>query len=244
MVSDAPLEYLPLIGPLKRALPRWLKVGAKEHLRRLSFRRHMALAVRSPGLLADAAFLARFRAAWGNVGYSAETPFLTEVLARVRKGPRASVLECGSGISTILTGLALSPGTGNVWALENDVGWFQRVAHVIQKYQIRNVQLIHARLQSYGDYSWYAPPLARMPKFNLVICDGPTETTAGGRYGVLSVMKAHLADDAVVLLDDAHTATGHGVLARWQDEGRARVELREGATRGFAIVTVQKSREH
>ena len=36
-----------------------------------------------------------------------------------------------------------------------------------------------------------------------------------------------LADDAVVLVDDAETAIGRGVLARWTEDGLARVELRE-----------------
>ena len=83
-----------------------------------------------------------------------------------------------------------------------------------------------------------------MPRFHLVICDGPTETTPGGRYGILRVMAAHLADDAIVLLDDADTAIGRAALARWQDEGLARVELREGPDGAFAIVTVQKQLEH
>ena len=57
-------------------------------------------------------------------------------------------------------------------------------------------------------------------------------------------MTPYLADDAVILFDDADTAIGRAVLARWQDEGLARVELRESSDGVFAIVTVQKRREY
>jgi hypothetical protein len=57
-------------------------------------------------------------------------------------------------------------------------------------------------------------------------------------------MTPHLADDAVVLFDDADTTIGRAVLARWEDEGLARVELRESSDGVFAIVTVQKRREY
>ena len=130
--------------------------------------------------------------------------------------------------------------SGAIWALESDPDWVQRVARVVHAYRLHNVRLIHAPLQSYGDYSWYAPPpIVPAPRFQLVICDAPTEATPGGRYGLLPVMAAHLSDDAVILLDDAETTTGRGVLARWQDEGWARVELRESAQGAFAVVTPQ-----
>jgi hypothetical protein len=241
-VLDAPLEDAPFLGPIKRVLPSRLKTAAREGWRELSFRRHMTRLLRCPSLLADTDFLASIGEAWGNSGYRADVAFLLEALARVRNGAGAgSVLECGSGLSTVLIGLAMSAGSAEdkIWALENDEYWLQRVAHVSQTYRLRNVQLIHAPLQRYGDYTWYAPPLARMPRFQLVICDGPIQATPGGRYGLLPVMAAHLAHDAVVLLDDADTESGRGVLARWQAEGRACVELRESTHGTFAILTAR-----
>jgi predicted O-methyltransferase YrrM len=234
-------DDISLVRSIKRALLRPMKAAAKAGLRQLSFRRHMNQAARSPSLLDDPAFLAEIRQAWGNVAYSGDVSLLIEALGRVRGGAGGAVLECGSGISTILLSLAMPRRPGcEIWALENDVRWFERVASVTRQYQLGNVQLVHAPLRSYGDYMWYAAPLQRMPRFHLVICDGPTEATRGGRYGLLPVMAPRLADDAVVLVDDADTAVGRGVLARWADEGLARVELREGPDGAFAIVTLQK----
>ena len=80
---------------------------------------------------------------------------------------------------------------------------------------------------------WYGAPLRAprgwsrrggvgaqpMPRFDLVICDGPTEATPGGRYGLLPIMARHLSEDAVVRLDDADTKTGRDVLARGRMKG-------------------------
>jgi len=228
-----------LVRSIKLALLRPMKAAAKEGLRQLAFRRCMNRAARSPSLLADPAFLAEIREAWGNLAYSAEVSFLTEAIGRVRGAAGSAVLECGSGISTILMGLSLPPGC-EIWALENDARWLERVTSVASQYHLGNVQLVHAPLQSYGDYMWYAAPVERMPRFHLVICDGPTEATPGGRYGLLPVMASRLADDAVILIDDADTAVAHGVLARWADDGLARVELREGLDGVFAIVMLQR----
>jgi len=226
---------------IKQGLLRPLKAAVNERVRQLSFRRYMNQAVRMPSLLDEPAFLADIRAAWGNLGYSADVSFLAEALRRVRGLAPGAVLECGSGISTILMGLSIPDrAMCEIVVFENDVRWFERVASVTRQYRFTNVHLVHAPLQSYGDYMWYALPTQRMPRFHLVICDGPTEATPGGRYGLLPVMAPHLGKDAVILLDDVDTRIGRNVLARWENEGLiARVELRAGTDGVFGVVTAK-----
>jgi predicted O-methyltransferase YrrM len=226
---------------IKRGLLRPLKVAVNERVRQLSFRRYMNQAVRNPSVLDEPAFLADIRAAWGNEGYSADVSFLAEAIRRVRGLAAGAVLECGSGISTVLMGLSIPDrATCEIVVFENDVRWFERVTSVTRQYRFANVHLVHTPLQSYGDYMWYAPPTQRMPRFHLVVCDGPTEATPGGRYGLLPVMAPHLVKDAVILLDDVDTKIGRDVLARWENEGLvARVELREGTDGVFGIVTAK-----
>lgn len=75
------------------------------------------------------------------------------------------------------------------------------------------------RLASYGDYTWYVPPLEQMPSgFGLVICDGPPGDTLGGRYGMLPVMKTRLARHCVILLDDVQRPAEREVAERWARE--------------------------
>ena len=65
------------------------------------------------------------------------------------------------------------------------------------------------------------PPLAEMPKeFQLVTCDGPPGSTAGGHYGLLPVMGERLPAEAVILLDDTSGRARSKSLRRWTNELR------------------------
>lgn len=226
---------------IKQTLLSPLKAAAKDGLRQRLFQLYMNRAAHSPSLLEDPAFLADMREAWGNIDYSADPSFLAEALERMRGLTGGAVLECGSGLSTILISLSAPRRSGcEIWVLESDLPWLERVGAVIRQHQLNNVRLIHAPLRSYGAYTWYAAPIQRMPRFELVICDGPPEATLGGRYGLLPVMAPYLADDAVIVLDDADTAIGRAVLARWADEGPAHVDLRHGPDGVFGVATLQK----
>jgi hypothetical protein len=87
---------------IKQTLLSPLKTAATEEIRHLAFRHCMNRATRSPARLESPAFLAEIREAWGNVDYSADVAFLAEAVERVRGVGDGAVLECGSGLSTIL----------------------------------------------------------------------------------------------------------------------------------------------
>ncbi len=185
----------------------------------------------------DRKTLDAMRSAWRNPLYTATLDYLEELshLADSAEGP---VLECGSGLSTLLLGLLTQRRGLRVWSLEHLPRWHDRVAMSLQKCRIENVELCLAPLKAYDAYSWYAPPLERMPKdFRLVVCDGPPGTTPGGRYGLLPIMGEHLAPDCVILFDDASRQGEAQVLRRWAEETGIRVNLVD-AGRGLAVVTL------
>ena len=49
----------------------------------------------------------------------------------------------------------------------------------------------------------------------LVICDGPPSSTAGGRYGLVPVMKASLNTSCRILLDDTHRRKEREIIQHW-----------------------------
>ncbi len=139
------------------------------------------------------------------------------------------VLECGSGLSTILMGFVGASAGSGIWSLENDASWLTRAEKVLQRYRLEHVRVLMAPLKDYGVYTWYGPPLEELPgDFRLVVCDGPVESTPGDRF----------ADGAVLLLDDANTVVGSAVLARWQKAGWVRAEGGESNAGDFAITTL------
>ena len=158
---------------------------------------------------------------WGNESYSAHPEYLEEVVRRctTSSGP---VLECGSGLTTILLGLFAGRRGAQVWTLEHDPEWYERTAAVLRRFQIEGVELVLAPLRDYGQFSWYDAPIDKMPnRFSMVVCDGPPQkTTRGDRYGLLPLMGDRLGSGAVILFDDVQPQEPDPVLSRWLEETR------------------------
>jgi len=173
---------------------------------------------------------------WGNEGFTADIDFLEELVRRAQLTP-GPVLECGSGLTTILLGLLVGRRGIEVWTLEHDREWHARVARVLKQRRIAGINLCIAPLRDYGGFSWYDPPLKRMPKqFCLVVCDGPPGATPGGRYGLLPIMGEYLGSGCVILLDDAGPWATE-TLHRWTTEAPMIVDLLHMPGGSLAIVS-------
>jgi hypothetical protein len=223
-------------GPLRRLVPGPLKRAAKEALLDRKFRNALRRIADLPSdVVPPRELLNELSLGWGNEGFAAQTDYLEEVS---RQAARASgqVLECGSGLTTIMLGLLAGRRGIQTWSLEHFPEWQARVTSVLERFEIPNVQICAAPLRSYGEFSWYDPPLAEMPKeFQLVICDGPPGSTAGGRYGLLPVMGERLPAGTVILLDDATRPGELECLRRWTSEAKFKVSSPD--ENKFAVLT-------
>src|SRR5437588_3730599 len=178
-----------LLQTLKRLVPAPLKRAVKEarvnrKLRR-AVRRIEAL---PPGNIPSADMLIDLQIGWNNDGYVARTDYLKEVArhAAMTSGP---ILECGSGLTTILIGLLAGRRGVETYSLEHIADWRARVNKTLERFQIPRVQVLSAPLKEYKGFAWYGPPLDELPKeFALVVCDGPPGETEGDRYGLVPVM--------------------------------------------------------
>lgn len=234
------LSFLYLITNMQQ-LRRFLPKSFEEALREVYFNFVLRLAILRLTFLAEGETLDRgtltvLRRLWGNVKWSAELEYLEELcsLSARTNGP---ILECGSGLTTVLLALLARKRGITVWSLEHNPKWYDRVKRVLNKHQIENVNLCLAPLRSYGDFMWYNPPMEQMPRdFRLVLCDGPPGTTLGGRYGLISVMDEHIASECIILLDDAGREDEAKILKRWAEEANVQFRL-AGTDRTFASVT-------
>jgi hypothetical protein len=223
---------------LKRWVPRSWKEAAKEAIRQRAFRRAIRHVAGLPlGEVPPREVLQNLQFGWGNEGFAAETNYLEEVARRAATtaGP---ILECGSGLTTILMGLLAGRRGVETWSLEHTPEWRARVVHSLEQFEIPHAHVRPVVLRDYDGFSWYDAPLAELPKeFQLVICDGPPGETRGGRYGLLPVLSARLPAGSVILFDDA-TRTGEAeVLRRWITESRMDVAMREAGNGAFAVIT-------
>ncbi|HSS20820.1 MAG TPA: hypothetical protein VLL54_12155 [Pyrinomonadaceae bacterium] len=211
---------------LRKLIPSSLKSAAKAALRRYRIKNGVRnIANLKHGELPTRQVLESLSLGWGNEGYAANIDYLEEVVknAATTDGP---ILECGSGLTTLLLGMLAGRRGIKVRSLEHSAEWRDRIAAVLKENQIMNVEVLSAPLRDYGDFSWYDAPLQEMPKdFRFVVCDGPPGMTKGGRYGLLPVVGSRLPQGAVIVLDDADRPGEMELVNRWQQETNLTVEV-------------------
>jgi hypothetical protein len=227
-------------GPVKKLVPAGVKRAARQALLDQTLRRAVRhVAALGPGETPSRELLADLLTGWSNEGFAADLDYLEEVSRRAAS-VEGHVLECGSGLTTLLVGLLAGRRGFETWSLEHHAGWHARVASALEEQNVPRARVVVAPLKSYGAFSWYDPPLAEMPEaFRLVVCDGPPGDTPGGRYGLLPVMRGRLPAGAVVLLDDAERPDERAVLGRWSDEYGVRFELRETGEGAYAVAVCE-----
>jgi len=162
---------------------------------------------------------------WGNEDWSALDEYLVGCIKEALSSDGA-ILECGSGLSTIVVGAIAQQRGLSHWALEHNPEWATKVQTYLSRYKIDAVTLCSKPLQDYGAFSWYAPPLEQMPdRFALIVCDGPPGSTKGGRVGLVPIMKEKLKPGLIILLDDAAREQERAIAKRWEAELGASSEI-------------------
>jgi len=224
---------------LKQLVPRPIKRRVKQTLNRRALDVTLNEIAHLPaGELPSADLLERLQKAWDNEGMAAQTAYLREV-ARHASQTDGPILECGSGLTTLIIGLLAGRRSIKSWTLEHFADWHKRVSETLARQQITTVTNYLAPLRDYGEFSWYDPPREGLPdRFSLIVCDGPPGSTKGGRYGVIPVLKDKLAPGTIILLDDADREAEADALRRWSELLELSISLHEETRGKYAVVTI------
>jgi len=224
---------------IRKKAPVRLKKATKKAVRRYRLWRAAGEIARLPlGQPPSREMLSALMVAWGNPEYAAKLDYLEEVAARAATtaGP---ILECGSGITTIVMGLMAGRRGVAVWSLEHWPDWHKRVTDVIRHNRIQGVEVCFSPIRKFDGFSWYDAPLAKLPRrFSLIICDGPPGDTLGGRCGINTVMRERLVPGTLILLDDAHRPSEQEVVDRWSSEANPRLRVQGGSAETFAVLEI------
>lgn len=163
---------------------------------------------------------------WNSLNWSARDEYLWSCIYHSLLNTKYPILECGSGLTTIIAGIIAAQTGNTVWSLEHSEEWGARVQKVLKDFRIDSDHLYVKPLKNYGSYHWYDPPLRAMPaKFGLVICDGPPGSTIGGRSGLVPVMRKKLKKGTLILLDDANRPGEQIISEEWRTTLDAKVEI-------------------
>lgn len=230
-------ETVKLTKALKRLIPAQLKRPAKAAQLSYIFGRGMQeLRNLPPGTVPSRELLKKLRLGWDNQGWDAKLDYFDEIVRRA-VATRGPILECGSGLTTLVLAHLCAQRNVETWVLEHNAQWHGRVSKALKRHGLPGVNLHLAPLRDYREFTWYDPPLSEMPsRFSLVICDGPPDLANGGRYGLLPILGERLESGAVILFDDADEPGQPEVLRRWAAERRVHVEMKETDEVSFAVV--------
>jgi hypothetical protein len=170
---------------------------------------------------------------WGNEAYSGRPAYL-EALAAAALRNSGPILECGSGITTLVLATIARHTGSPIYSLEHDPRWFHTIQCALHDLRLAaDVRL--TPLRTYSEFDWYDIDPSDLPLLSLVICDGPPDSTRGGRFGLLPVLRDRLRPGSRVLLDDAGRASERDVLVRWRREMGLEYEI-IGAEDPYAVI--------
>lgn len=163
-----------------------------------------------------------FGGGWALTGDSAA------ILAReVILGKPKTVVELGSGVSTLVVGQILArQGTGKLISVDHDAEWAARTrANVVELGLESVVTVIHAPLtqvDSGGRQSkWYGLDpdlLASVDQIDFLIVDGPPQKNrekTATRFPAFPVFRDKLSRKAIVFVDDAARSTESSMIKEW-----------------------------
>jgi predicted O-methyltransferase YrrM len=159
---------------------------------------------------------------------------LVAVLNDIVVHDRASVLECGGGISTVyIARLLTRRGRGELVTLEHDDGWVAFLREALARERlVERVTLVHAPLAEHPlawEGEWYDEAALPDGPIDLLVVDGPPAWAPGterARYPALPVLLDRLTAEATVVLDDLARPGEQAVLERWEAETAWRFERR------------------
>jgi predicted O-methyltransferase YrrM len=154
------------------------------------------------------------------------------VCAEVGAREAPTVVECGSGFSTLELARLVRERGGRLVSLEHDELWAGRVReHLAAAGLAATAQVVLAPLEPGPGLPWYAAEALRSvpDRIDVLLVDGPPAFEPGtglSRYPALPVLLSRLADGAVVVLDDLDRPGEQLVLEAWTRECGFRFEIR------------------
>jgi len=136
------------------------------------------------------------------------------------------VVELGSGVSTLLCAYCLEKnGVGAIVSVEHEDEFVRATTENIRKHRLDQfARVVHAPLRDITlrnrIYKWYDKdlvlPKIASQKVDVLIVDGPPAKTGDeARYPAVPVLFDLLADEAIVLVDDAGRQEERTTVRRW-----------------------------
>lgn len=177
-------------------------------------------------------------------GWAASPDFLLELARHARDAKPLSVLECSSGVSTLVLARCMQlNGAGKVLSLEHDPKYAEQTRKLLQSHGLQDwAEVLDAPLQVQaldGDtWPWYdLRILSADVVIDLLVIDGPPQATRKlARYPAGPLLFPRLNAGAHVFLDDAARSDELAIVQRWQKEFPALHHSTRTCEKGCALL--------
>jgi predicted O-methyltransferase YrrM len=137
-----------------------------------------------------------------------------------------TIVECGSGVSTILLARDFKArGSGHVYAIEHDERWLTLMRQLLaERDLLSHATLVLAPLRDLQidgqSFQWYEKSALRtvfeLERIDALLVDGPPGDTCGlARYPALPMFLAQLGANSLVILDDGRRRDEKEIARRW-----------------------------
>lgn len=117
------------------------------------------------------------------------------------RSAQGDAIEFGSGISTLVMGLALKGTSKVLHTIESDLDWFKRTCAMLDRHGVENVVMHYCPLVPYDGFDWYGVDGLEMGLIDVVIIDGP-ERTKAQRDACFKIIPDVMANATHWIIDD------------------------------------------
>lgn len=177
-------------------------------------------------------------------GWAASPELASTVYGLIREHRPKTVVELGSGVSTLVAAYALEQnGEGRLVSLDQDAGYGAATAEQLRRHGLdARAQVIHAPLKPVEldgrSWTWY--DVSRLPEvssIDLLVVDGPHRALQPlARYPAMPMLYDRLSPNAVIVLDDADRKDERAAVRRWTDEHEGWTVVYAQSPKGTAIL--------
>jgi predicted O-methyltransferase YrrM len=178
--------------------------------------------------------------------WSAEADFLHLIVDACLKERPKQILECGSGLTTLMLARSCQiSGSGHVISLEDGLQYAENTRDYIDRYGLGDyASVAHAPLQQMvldgNTYAWYSTDAIPESGIDMLVIDGPSGfIQKHSRYPALPVCRQRFAKCCNIYLDDAGRKDEQALVAMWQSHYPELKHAYQETARGCSILSVE-----
>lgn len=157
--------------------------------------------------------------------WSAEADFLERILAHCLEQRPPLILECSSGLTTLVLARACRlNGRGRVVSLEDGAGYADASRRALAHYGLAQWgRVLHAPLRTWRvngrEFLWYTLEQLPQAPVEMLVIDGPSGfIQAHSRYPALPLLRERIAPGCAIFLDDAARPQERETVAMWMEQ--------------------------